>query len=102
MKSDFFAHKNWGFEEEWSLETAEEQALTFDLTWKPQLQGWITGTRCFYESYAHSPNMRALVKHLQLTVDPSITSTLLQVTLKANPALVLSFLAGIPRPKQCF
>ena len=102
MKSDFFKDKHWGLQEEWCLEQAKEQALAFDLIWEPRLEHWINGTRVFYENYAHSPNMRALVKHLQLTADPSATSTILHITLKANPALVLSFLAGIPRPAQCF
>lgn len=100
--SDFFHDKTWGFNTQWSENASKRQAEALGLNWSPELLSLVAATQAFYLSYDHSPSMRPLLKHLQSTVDPTLTSIKLQIQLRANPALVLAYLAGIPRPKQCF
>ena len=93
---------SWDFDPRWSLSTAHHLATQLEVNWDNTIELLVLTTREFFHEYDHSPNSRVLVKFLKNKIDPAISSMTLQVALKGNPALVLAYLSGIPKPKQCF
>ncbi len=92
----------WSFEPDWTEDQSKAIALELNIDWDVELQQLINTTRQFYHDFDHSPNTRVLIKYLKSQVSQDLNSMTLQLKLSGNPALILSRLAGIPRPKQCF
>lgn len=93
--------QHWTFDADWNDAKARTYAQNFGLAWQSPLIEWVQLTRQFYLEYEHSPNTRVLVRYLK-TRQQAVSSMQLQIYLQGNPALVLAYLSGIAKPKQCF
>jgi tRNA 2-thiouridine synthesizing protein E len=106
MSTHFQLHElkdiSWSADEMWSLSLAKKNAGLLGITWDQTIEPLVLTTRAFFQEFDHSPNTRVLVKYVKTKIDPAISSLSLQIMLKGNPALVLAYLSGIPKPKQCF
>ena len=99
---DTLKNQSWEFQKDWTVEKAKVVSYSLHIPWTDDLESWLEATRLFFTDYEHAPNTRVLVKHLKKTVDANLSSMSLHITLGGNPALILAFLSGIPKPKQCF
>ena len=94
--------QHWDLLEHWDISIAIERAQQLQLPWSQELLEWVQTTRQFYIAFDHSPSVRALVKYLKANLARPPTNLELQKRFPCNPALALTYLAGIPRPKHCF
>jgi len=73
----------------------------FDINADEDMIAVILSVRQFYDVYAHSPTNRVLMQYIRQQ-HPLLSTLDLQINLPGSPALVLAYLAGIPKPKNCF
>lgn len=61
----------------------------------------ITFAREFYQAHGFSPAIKMLLLALRKAQDPTLNSIVLQHLFAHKPALMISKLAGLPKPKDC-
>ena len=62
----------------------------------------IEAVRDFYSQFEHSPAMRALVKFIRINLGEDKGRSIYLLRLFPNsPALLISKIAGLPRPDNC-
>lgn len=87
---------------DWTPELAEQLAAAESLKLQPQHWLIIEFVRQFYQRYQQSPAIRPLVKALKDAYGPDIGNSIyLQELFPAGPALQVSRLSGLPRPRRC-
>lgn len=89
--------------DDWSVEVADQLAMTAGITLEAAHWEIINLLRDFYREHGLSPAMRPLVKLVTRELGPDKgRSIYLMKLFPGNPALLASRVAGLPRPTNCF
>jgi tRNA 2-thiouridine synthesizing protein E len=88
---------------DWSPRVAEHLAQAEHIVLTEQHWEIIELVQAFYREYELSPASRALVRYTQQKLGPQKGRSLYLMGLFApHPALLVSKIAGLPRPANCF
>ncbi|MGN1393569.1 MAG: TusE/DsrC/DsvC family sulfur relay protein [Succinivibrionaceae bacterium] len=88
--------------EDWNMDIATEIAKNLNIELTPERIEIIMFVRKFYETYATSPAIRALVKAMEKEYGPEKgCSRYLYKLFPEGPALQATKIAGLPRPVKC-
>ncbi|MDO3382285.1 TusE/DsrC/DsvC family sulfur relay protein [Gilvimarinus algae] len=88
---------------DWSPEVAKSLAQAENIELTEDHWEIITLVKAFYQEFDLSPTSRALVRYVNQHLGPEKgRSIYLQTLFPPQPALMVSKLAGLPRPANCF
>ncbi len=85
----------------WQPLFAEQVAQTQGIVLTDKHWSIIAFAREFYQAHGFSPAIKMLLLALRKAQDPTINSIVLQHLFAHKPALMISKLAGLPKPKDC-
>jgi len=90
--------------DDWSPDLAVSMAKKMDLVLEPAHWEIIYTMQKFYEKYEVSPSQRPFAKFIRNTLgkEKSASNYLMQLFPGGSSTKVVSLIAGIPRPSQCF
>ncbi len=89
--------------EQWTPAVAEQLAKAEDIRLSDAHWEVISVLRAFYQEYSVSPAMRILVKQVGMALGTEKGKSIYLMQLfPPSPAKIVSKIAGLPRPDNCF